>query len=170
MGNLRAEVETLRKEVTQFREALELLENPPQRYGPKPGEIPLLDFLKLEVAAARDVKEREKLLAISRQSLTNAEQHLAFKQEELSQLQSDCEAIACQMKQAGERVVSAESAYRQSLADFETLAAKHQRRWQELNPGRELYRQLCQVDFPGFVITDCCGILTTAAIAKDLRR
>lgn len=167
--NLQEELQALRKEVVQFKEALHLLENPPARYGPKPGEIPLLDYLKLEMASAREDQEREKLLAISRQTLADAEQRLASKEQELSQLQSDCEAIASEMQAAGEVVISAESAYRQALANFEALAAKHQRRWQELNPGQELYRQLGRVDFPGFFITGCCGTLTTDAIARDLR-
>lgn len=168
--NLQEEIQALRKEVAQFKEALHLLENPPARYGPKPGEIPILDYLKVELSAAREDKERQKLLEISRQTLADAEQRLASKEEELSHLQSDCEAIVSQMEAAGRAVLAAESRYREAIEEFRALADQHQRRWQELNPRQELYRQLGRIDFPGFAQSGACGTLTSAAIAKDLHR
>jgi seryl-tRNA synthetase len=116
--SLRQEIDQQRKEVDQFREALWLLENP-QRYGPKPGELPPLDFLKLQLSEAKEDRERERLLQLSRQTLSDAEQRLAEKEQQLQQLESDCEAIAEEMKLAAESVLRAESAYHQSLQDFE---------------------------------------------------
>lgn len=167
--SLQQEIRQLKKELAHLKEAFQVLESPPKRYGPKAGEIPILDYLKLELSAAREDKERQKLLEISRQALTDAEQRLALKEQKLTQLEVDCAAIASEMQAAGEAVISTESAYRQALTNFETLAAKYQRRWQELKPGQELYRRLGTVQFPGFVVTGCCGTLTTDALARDLR-
>jgi hypothetical protein len=168
MGNLQVEVERLRREVSEFKESLELLETP-QRYEPKIGELLALDYLRSQVRAAKGVEERERLSRMSRQTLADAEKRLASKEEELSQLEADCEAIANEMRSAGEVVLAAQLAYQESLKNFESLAVKYQRRWQQLNPNQELYRKLGQVEFPGFATLGVCGILTSDAIARDLR-
>ena len=167
--NLEQEIHGLKKQVADLKEALRLIENPPERYGPRPGEIPILDFLKLELQAQKSDQERQKLLELSRQSLADAQSRLASKERELEQLEADCQAIASEMQVAGEAVVAAEAAYRHALTKFETLAAKRQRRWEQLNRGQQLYRQLGRVVFPGFVLHRGCGTLTTDVIARDLR-
>jgi hypothetical protein len=121
------------------------------------------------MSVAREEKERARLLKISHQTLIDAEQRLASKEQELGRLQNDCELIANEMITAGQAVLTAESAYRESLINFETLAAKHQRCWQQLNSGQELYRQIGRIEFPGFVLSGVRGTLTTAAIARDLK-
>jgi chromosome segregation ATPase len=168
MKTLQEEVQTLRKQVAEFEESLRVLENPPQ-YGPRRGELAPLDFLKAELSALEGEEERKRLLAIAYKSLENARQQLAIKEGELERLQSDCDAIASEMTAAGRSVLETERAYREALANFETLAAKHQRRWSELNPGQELYRRLGRIEFPGFLLSRSCGTLTTATIARDLK-
>jgi chromosome segregation ATPase len=169
MADLREEVATLQKQVTEFEEALRVLENPPERYGPRAGENGPLDFLRLELAALESERERESLLEVARQSLQNARGALVRKQEELNQLLDDCEQIANEMIGAGEAVKAAEIAYQQSLKNFQTLAEKHQHRWSKLNGSNELFRQIGRIEFPSFVISGVYGFLTTDAIARDLR-
>lgn len=129
----------------------------------------MLDYLKSQVEAVKNEEDHQRLLEISRQTLTDAEERLASKEQELSQLQSDCEAIADEMQVAAKRVQETETFYREALANFQALAAKHQSRWQELNPNQELYQQLGRIEFPAFVVTGVSGKLMTSAIARDLR-
>jgi DNA repair exonuclease SbcCD ATPase subunit len=163
------EIQALKKEVADLREALHLIENPPGRYGPRPGEIPILDFLKLELQSQKSDQERQKLLELSNQALNDAQSRLAAKEKELEQLEADCQAITSEIGAAGEAVVAAEVAYRESLEKFKALAQKHEPLWRKLHPNEELYRQMSSVSFPAFVMFRNCGTLTTDAIARDLK-
>jgi hypothetical protein len=169
MRDLRQEVEQLRKQTCEFEEALRLLENPPERYGPRSGENGPLDFLKAELSVLEGEQERNRLLAMARQSLANAKEMLTGKEQELEALENDCQAIADEMDAAGQQVLAHQNAYRQALENFRQLALKHYPRWHQLNAGSELYQQLGAVDFPVFKVRGCCGILTSGLIARDLR-
>lgn len=169
MGNLRAELDQLQKEVNEFQEALELLKNPLKRYGPQPGQLAPLDFLKAELSSLKSEEERNRLLVMAHQSLANAKERLALKEQELSRLQSDCETIADEMRLAGEAVLAAQSSFQESLKNFEALATRHQPRWSQLNLNRDLYQNFWRGEFPDFVLQNGCGMLTTAAIARDLK-
>ena len=168
METLRQVVQQLRTEVSQFQEALELLETP-QRYEPSIGQLPALDFLREQVRLAKDAEERERLSQMSRQTLSEAQQRLAAKEQELASLERDCEAIAQEMRLASEAALRAESGYRQALQHVEDLAATHRSRWQQLYPGRELYQRLGRTEFPAFVLIGGVPTLTTEAIARDYR-
>lgn len=169
MRLLQQEVFELQKQVAEFEEALEVLLTRP-KYAPQPGQLAPLDFLRVELSSLETEEERKKLLTMAQKSLENAKASLAVKQGELGQLEADCSEIALKMKAAGEAVLTAQSEFRECLRNFEDLASQYQRRWSELNPNRDLYQKSWQNEYPGFALINGCGILTTAAIASDLRR
>lgn len=152
------EVSMLRRQCEQMEEAIALLRTP-QKYGPAPGQNAPLDFLKVELSRVSSEAEREQLLQQSEAALEKARTALQAKEAELQNLKDDCELIAQQIISSGQAVLAAQSAYRQSLAQFEQLAAKHQRRWQQLNPGQELYSGLGRIDFPEFRMIGGKGFL-----------
>lgn len=165
--SLQTEVQVLRKQCEEMEEAIALIRQP-QKYEPRQGENSPLDFLKNELSVINSQAEREELLQRSEAALEKSRAVLQAKQVQLQQLKDDCELIRQHMLSAGTALLALQSSYRQSLAYFEELAKKNEKRWQELHGNQELFTKLGAVEFPKFCLRGCAGVLGQEAIVRDL--
>lgn len=117
--SLKSQIESKKSEVEQFRDALEVLLNPP-KFPPASGQLPLLDQLKEMLAQQKSEVERQQSIAAAKTVLSKAEGELVTMTERLERLELK------------EHFEEGKAAFAGVVENFNTAANNYLNAWQQL--------------------------------------